>query len=49
MLTNYWQGLFPYANQLLDGWERTSPVRTYPHNGYDLLDMIRNMWDWTSD
>ena len=26
MLANYWQGLLPFANQLLDGWERTSPV-----------------------
>ncbi len=49
MLANYWQGDFPHANQLLDGWERTSPVRSFPANGYGLFDMIGNVWEWTSD
>ena len=49
MLANYWQGLFPFANQMLDGYERTSPVRTYPANGHGLYDMIGNVWEWTSD
>ncbi len=49
MLANYWQGLFPFANTLEDGWERTSPVRTYPANGYGLFDMIGNTWEWTRD
>jgi formylglycine-generating enzyme required for sulfatase activity len=49
MLANYWQGLFPFANQLLDGWERTSPVGTFPANGYGLSDMIGNTWEWTAD
>ncbi len=49
MLANYWQGLFPFANQLADGWLRTSPVRTYPPNGYGLYDMIGNVWEWTAD
>ena len=49
MLANYWQGPFPHANSLADGWERTSPVRYYPANGYGLYDMIGNVWEWTQD
>ncbi len=49
MLANFWQGNFPYANQMLDGWERTSPVRSFPANGYGLHDMIGNIWEWTTD
>lgn len=49
VMANYWQGQFPYANQRRDGWERTSPVRSYPPNGYGLYDMIGNNWEWTAD
>jgi sulfatase modifying factor 1 len=48
-LANYWQGAFPFANILSDGYERTSPVRTYPANGYGLFDMVGNVWEWTTD
>jgi len=49
MLANYWQGEFPWENQMLDGWERTSPVRAFPANGFGLFDMIGNVWEWTCD
>ena len=49
MLANYWQGRFPYENTAEDGYERTSPVGTFPANPFGLVDMIGNTWEWTSD
>lgn len=46
---NYWQGDFPRQNDLTDGYLYTSPVKTFPANGFGLFDMIGNVWEWTSD
>jgi sulfatase modifying factor 1 len=49
MMANTFQGEFPHHNTLQDGYERTSPIGVLPANGYGLVDMIGNVWEWTSD
>lgn len=49
MMANTWQGQFPWENLLADGFEGTSPVKSFPPNGYGLYDVTGNVWEWTSD
>ncbi|TKI07202.1 formylglycine-generating enzyme family protein [Martelella alba] len=46
-MANTWQGRFPWENLAEDGYEGTSPVMSYPPNGYGLFDVVGNVWEWT--
>jgi sulfatase modifying factor 1 len=48
-MANTWEGRFPWENLRLDGYDATSPIRTYPPNGFGLSDMTGNVWEWTDD
>ena len=46
---NSWQGEFPWQNLLDDGFAGTSPIGSFPPNGYGLVDATGNVWAWTLD
>ncbi|GAA1131026.1 formylglycine-generating enzyme family protein [Arthrobacter flavus] len=46
-LANYWHGDFPWRAER--GYGATSPIGSFPANGYGLYDMAGNVWEWTKD
>lgn len=46
---NTWQGAFPHENDTDDGFAGTAPVGCFEANGFGLVDMAGNVWEFVKN